>query len=101
MTVGKVDDVPEGEVRRFDVNGRQIAVINLGDSDFRAIGNVCSHAEAFLHEGDVDVEERTIECPRHGSVFHVDTGEPESLPATVPVPSYTVKIEDDEIKVEL
>jgi nitrite reductase/ring-hydroxylating ferredoxin subunit len=34
-------------------------------------------------------------------VFNVDTGEPESLPATSPVPTYPLTIDDDEIKVEI
>ncbi|HEX9824339.1 MAG TPA: non-heme iron oxygenase ferredoxin subunit [Actinomycetota bacterium] len=101
MTVAKVSDIPEGEARRFDVDGHSIAVVNLGDGEFRAIGDVCSHAEAYLHEGEVDVDMETIECPRHGSTFDLDTGRPRSLPATRPVPAYRVKVEDDEIKVEL
>lgn len=101
VTIGKIEDVPEGEARRFEVDGHEIAVANLGDGEFRALGDVCSHAQAFLHEGDVDVEERTIECPRHGSVFDLDSGRPVSLPATLPVPTYRIKVEDHEIKVEL
>jgi len=101
VTVAKVSDIPEGEARRFDVDGHSIAVVNLGDGEFRAIGDVCSHAEAYLHEGEVDVDMETIECPRHGSTFDLDTGRPRSLPATRPVPAYRVKVEDDEIKVEL
>jgi 3-phenylpropionate/trans-cinnamate dioxygenase ferredoxin subunit len=101
VTLGKTGDVPEGEARRFEVDGRLIAVVNMGDGEFRALGDLCSHAEAYLHEGEVDLDDRTIECPRHGSVFNLDTGDPESLPAIVPVPTYTLKVEDDEIKVEL
>jgi 3-phenylpropionate/trans-cinnamate dioxygenase ferredoxin subunit len=100
-TIGRAADIPEGEARKFVVDGREIAVINLGGGEFRAIGDLCSHAEAYLHEGEVDVDDRTIECPRHGSVFNVDTGEPESLPATSPVPTYPLTIDDDEIKVEI
>ena len=101
VTVARVDEIPEGEARRFDVDGHAIAVVNLGGGEFRAIGDVCSHAEAFLHEGEVDVDFETIECPRHGSTFDLETGRPRSLPATQPVPAYRVKVEDDEIKVEL
>jgi 3-phenylpropionate/trans-cinnamate dioxygenase ferredoxin subunit len=100
-TIGRAADIPEGEARKFVVDGREIAVINLGGGEFRAIGDLCSHAEAYLHEGEVDVDDRTIECPRHGSVFNVDTGEPESLPATSLVPTYPLTIDDDEIKVEI
>jgi 3-phenylpropionate/trans-cinnamate dioxygenase ferredoxin subunit len=100
VTVGRTEEIPEGEVRRFEVDGHEIAVVNLGDEGFRAIGDICSHAHAHLHEGEVDADFGTIECPRHGSTFDLDTGKPRSLPATVPVPTYAVKVENDEVKVE-
>jgi 3-phenylpropionate/trans-cinnamate dioxygenase ferredoxin subunit len=101
VTVCRTDDVPEGEARRFEVDGHEIAVINLGEEGFRALGDICSHAHAHLHEGEVDADFGTIECPRHGSTFDVETGKPKSLPATSPVPAYPVKVEDDEVKVEI
>ena len=101
VAVCRTGDVPEGEVRRFEVAGREIAVVNLGDEGFRAVGDICSHAHYFLHEGEVDADFGTIECPKHGSTFDLDTGKPRSLPATQPVPVYNVKIEDDEVKVEI
>ena len=51
-------DVPEGEARRYPVDGQQVAVVNLGEKGFRAVDAVCSHAHYFLDEGEVDVEER-------------------------------------------
>jgi 3-phenylpropionate/trans-cinnamate dioxygenase ferredoxin component len=101
VTVCRTDDVPEGEARRFEVQCHEIAVVNLGEEGFRALGDVCSHAQAYLHEGEVDPDMETIECPRHGSVFDLETGKPRSLPATLPVPAYAVKVEDDEVKVEI
>ena len=101
VAVCRTDDVPEGEVRRFDVAGHEIALANLGEEGFRAVGDICSHAHYFLHEGEVDVDFGTIECPKHGSTFDLDTGKPRSLPATQPVPVYNVKVEDDEVKVEI
>jgi 3-phenylpropionate/trans-cinnamate dioxygenase ferredoxin subunit len=101
VTVARAIDIPEGETRRFELDGREIAVVNLGEEGFRAIGDICSHAHAHLHEGEVDPDFATIECPRHGSTFDLETGAPRSLPATTAVPVYPVKIEDDEVKVEI
>ena len=101
VTVCRTQDVPEGEAKRFEVRGHEVAVVNLGEEGFRAVGDVCSHAQAYLHEGDVDPDFGTIECPRHGSSFDLDTGRAKSLPATAPVPTYTVKVENDEVKVEI
>jgi 3-phenylpropionate/trans-cinnamate dioxygenase ferredoxin subunit len=97
----RVDEIAEGEAKRFEVEGHEIALVNLGDEGFRAVGDVCSHAQAYLHEGEIDVDFETIECPRHGSTFDLDSGKPRSLPATAPVPVYNVKVEDDEVKVEI
>lgn len=99
--LAKTADIPEGEARRFEIDGHEIAVANLGGGEYRAVHDICSHAHALLHEGEVDVDERTIECPKHGSTFDLETGRPRALPATAPVETYTLKIEDDDIKVEL
>jgi 3-phenylpropionate/trans-cinnamate dioxygenase ferredoxin subunit len=101
VTVARTSDIPEGEVRRYMVDGHELALANLGEGQFRAVGDICSHAHAHLHEGEVDVDFETIECPRHGSTFDLETGKPRSLPATLPVPVYTVKVENDEVKVEI
>lgn len=94
-------DVPAGEARRFEVNGRLIALVNLGDDGFRAVDAICSHAHYFLDEGEVDVDERNIECPKHGSTFDLDTGKPRTLPATQPVQAFNVKVDDDDVLIEV
>lgn len=101
VEVGKTSDVPEGQARRFEVRGVPVAVVNLGGGEFVAIDDVCSHAEASLSEGEVDLELETIECPRHGSVFDLRTGRPRSLPATVPVATFPVKVEGDRLLIEV
>ncbi len=94
-------EVPDGEARRFPVGERLVAVANLGDEGFRAVDAICSHAHYFLDEGEVDVDEGTIECPKHGSTFDLETGRPRSLPATVPVEVYSVKLENDDVMIEV
>jgi 3-phenylpropionate/trans-cinnamate dioxygenase ferredoxin subunit len=94
------DDVPAGSARRFDLDGHRIAIVRIGD-DFYAIGDRCSHADYSLSEGDVWEEEKEIECPKHGSTFSLETGEPQTLPATQPVPVYDVQVDGDDVKVVL
>lgn len=101
VEVAKTGDIPEGEVRCVLVGEVRVAVVNLGEGQFAAVDDICSHAEASLSEGDVDVDDQTIECPRHGSTFDLRTGQPRSLPATVPVATYPVKVEGDTILIEL
>ena len=101
VEIGKLADVPEGEARRFVVDRIEIAVVNLGEGQFVAVDDICSHAESSLSEGEVDVEDETIECPRHGSTFDLQTGRPRSLPATVPIATFPVKVEGDTLLIEL
>ena len=95
-----VGDVEPGSARRFDVDGHRIALVRIGD-DFYAIGDRCSHADVSLSEGDVLTSDYEIECWKHGSTFDLRTGEPQSLPATKPVPVYEVAVDGDDVKVVL
>jgi 3-phenylpropionate/trans-cinnamate dioxygenase ferredoxin component len=101
IDVAGTADIPEGEARRFVVNRIEIAVANLGDGTFLAVDDICSHAESSLSEGEVDVDMETIECPRHGSTFDLRTGQPKTLPATVPIPTFPVKVDGERILIEL
>ena len=94
------DDLASGAARRFDVDGHRIALVRIAD-DFYAIGDRCSHADYSLAEGDVYEREREIECWKHGSMFSLETGQPQSLPATQSVPVYAVSMKDDDVMVEL
>ncbi|HEU0170389.1 MAG TPA: non-heme iron oxygenase ferredoxin subunit [Acidimicrobiales bacterium] len=95
-----LDELAPGTARRFDVARQQIAVIRVGD-DVYAIGDTCSHQNISLSEGEVDPDERTIECWKHGSTFSVETGEALILPATRAVPVYDVRVDDGQIVVVL
>ncbi len=99
--IAKVREVPTGEARGFQVDGRTVCIVNLGEAGFRAIGDLCTHAEALLHEGEIDVDDETVECPRHGSTFDLNTGAAKALPATLPEPTYPVEIDDDDILIEV
>jgi 3-phenylpropionate/trans-cinnamate dioxygenase ferredoxin subunit len=103
MTAGKevlgpLAELPPGGARRYEVGGVAIAVVRI-DDDVYAIGDTCSHQDVSLAEGEVDEDERTIECWKHGSSFSLETGEALTLPATRPVPTYEVRVEGDEIVV--
>jgi 3-phenylpropionate/trans-cinnamate dioxygenase ferredoxin component len=91
-------DVPDGEARRFDRDGLRLCVVHLGD-DWYAIGDECTHADYSLSEGTIWPDEREIECPKHGSAFSLETGDPQTLPAVVPVPTFDVRVEGDDVVV--
>ncbi len=93
-------DLEPGTARRFDVAGRRVALVRIDDT-FYALGDTCSHAEVSLSEGDVLADTREIECWKHGSAFSLETGEPSCLPAVRPVPTYEVRVEGDDVLLEL
>ena len=94
--LGRLDDLADGTARRVEVGGRVIALVRIGAQVY-ALGDVCSHADVSLSEGEVLPESREIECWKHGSAFSLETGEPQTLPATQPVPVYDVSVVDGEI----
>src|SRR6201987_5715964 len=96
--VCRISELGPGDVRRID--NPAIAVFNVGGALF-AIGDVCTHAEASLSEGQVHGE--TVECPLHGACFDLRTGEALTPPAVEPVQTFPVVLQGDGIyvKVEL
>ena len=99
IDVCAVDEVESGTAKRFDIGRLRLCIVRIGD-DFYAIGDRCSHEDYSLAEGEILEDEREIECWKHGSTFSLETGEPQSLPATKPVPVYDVKVDGDRLIVE-
>jgi 3-phenylpropionate/trans-cinnamate dioxygenase ferredoxin component len=93
-------DLAPGTARRFDVGETRIALVRVGDT-FYAVGDRCSHEDYSLSEGEVFQDECEIECPRHGSIFDLRTGEACSLPATKAVPTFEIDVTGDEVAVIL
>jgi 3-phenylpropionate/trans-cinnamate dioxygenase ferredoxin subunit len=85
----------------FQVGPTKLCVVRFADDRVYAIGDTCTHADVSLSEGEVDPLTRHIECWKHGSSFSLETGEPDTLPATKPVPTYEVVVEGDDVKVVL
>jgi 3-phenylpropionate/trans-cinnamate dioxygenase ferredoxin component len=91
VEIGALETLPRDRGIRVTIGEERIAMFRVGN-DVYAIGDRCSHAEASLAEGEVFGTD--VECPRHGSEFDMKTGKALSLPATKPVPTYPVSIED-------
>lgn len=99
LRVCSVADLSEGSGTAFEITGdTTVALFKIGGEVF-AVSDRCSHAEASLSKGDVFGCE--VECPRHGAVFDLSTGEPQTLPATVPLTKYDVRIEDGAVSINM
>ena len=103
VDVAGTGEIPAGEMKSFDVEGRNILVVNCGGG-YCAIGGKCTHRGGDLSKGRL--EGNIVTCPRHGSQFDVKTGKSSVGPKVGPVrlktkdePVYQVRIEGDRIKV--
>ena len=95
VTVGDSSEVPEGEVKAFDVNGaetRRRPLRRFAFSDIR------THRHCNLAMGG-ELDDHTIECECHGSMFDIRTGEVVNLPATDPIETYQAREADGQIQV--
>ncbi len=81
-----------------EAKGKKIALFRLEDGVY-ALDDICSHEYSRLSEGEV--WDGDVYCPKHGSRFEVRTGKVHGLPATKPVRSYPVKVEDGGIYVSV
>lgn len=101
LRVCALADVDVDSAIRVDVDGHRLAVVRCGSDDVYVIGDRCTHADVSLAEGEIDCQNGTIECWKHGSAFGLSDGRPRSLPATRPTPTYTVTIVDGDVFVEV
>jgi NAD(P)H-dependent nitrite reductase small subunit len=97
VTVAKSEDLAPGEGCVVEVNGNEVALFNLNGT-FYAIDNMCAHQGGPLGEGLLEGE--NVICPWHSWRYNVKTGVCSANPS-VKVKTYSVKIENDQIKIAL
>lgn len=94
--IGALSDLPSGEQLYVDIGELELVIFNVAGEIF-AIGDVCSHDDGPLGEGEIEGYE--VICPRHGARFDIRSGEATELPAVVDIPAYPVRITDGQIEV--
>lgn len=94
----QTSDVKPGERKIVEVEGEFVAIFNI-DGQYYAIEDVCSHDDGPVAEGDLEGHE--IVCPRHGARFDIRDGRVLSFPAITSIRSFPIKIEGDDILVDL
>lgn len=98
ISIAKTSEVPVGGFKPVEVSGKRLLICRTAEG-FYAIDDTCTHDDGPLADGWLDGT--AIECPRHGARFDVTTGKVLCLPAAVPINSYPVKLEGDDVKVQL
>ena len=98
ILVGTTDNVEVEDIIRFDHNDRTFCVYKLEDG-FYATDGICTHEDVHLEDGLVMDNE--VECPMHQGVFDIKTGEAVSPPACDDLKTYPVKVEDNNIYIQI
>jgi 3-phenylpropionate/trans-cinnamate dioxygenase ferredoxin subunit len=101
MTYTKVlptEDLAPGQMKGVEVSGKNILLVNL-DGKYYAIGDICTHMTCRLSEGSIT--SGNVKCPCHFSVFDVRTGKVLGGPAGKPEPVFKVRVEKEQILIDL
>jgi len=96
ILIGSLDELKSGERLFVEIDDLAIVLFNIAGKLY-AIGDVCSHDDGPL--GDGDLEGMEIICPRHGARFDVRDGMATSLPAVVDIPAYPVRVVEGQIEI--
>ena len=88
LDLGGLPDIPEGGPTKLRAGINDLAVVREGDR-ILAVHALCSHAGGPLPEGKL-VDDQ-IECPWHGSRFHLANGYVARGPSMYDVPAYEIR----------
>lgn len=97
IAVAKTTDLKPGQMKSFAVGDKGVLLANWEGTLF-ATEDLCTHDDGTLADGEL--VEGQIECPRHGGQFDLKTGRG-TLPAVMPIKTFSVKVEGDNILVAL
>jgi 3-phenylpropionate/trans-cinnamate dioxygenase ferredoxin subunit len=95
--VAKLSDVPLNETLRVTFDGKDVLLCNV-DGTVHAIEDACTHDGGALDQGEL--EGCRIMCPRHGAYFDVTTGAALTLPAILPLETYSVRVDGNDVFID-
>lgn len=84
---------------RFDHDGRTFAIYRSPEDTFHATDGLCTHEK--IHLADGLVMDDIIECPKHNGRFSYKTGEARGAPVCIDLKTYPVKVEGDDVFLEV
>ena len=99
VTVARLSDIPPGQTLKVKpTRTDEIVLCNVG-GEIYAVVDACSHDGGMLGFGDL--EDKFLACPRHGALFDVTNGAATTPPATLPIRTYPVRVENGEVQVAI
>ena len=90
VRVGTIAEVPEGEVRAFDLPAGRVAVAH-DERRLFAFAETCPGGGCALSEGAFDDRSALLTCATCDSVFDLETGEPVEGPARDPLQPFAAR----------
>ncbi len=96
MKVATTGELAPGEMISVEVDGEQVLLCNVG-GEFHAVHDECTHESYPLSEGTL--EGSAVVCTLHGARFALESGEVLAPPALVPLKTYAVRVEGEEVLV--
>jgi 3-phenylpropionate/trans-cinnamate dioxygenase ferredoxin component len=100
VRAASLSDLAEGGLLGVEVAGTRVCLARV-DGEVYAFRDNCSHRDFPLSEGELDTEECLVTCDWHGATFDIRTGAARSLPATRPITVFGVRVEGEDILVEV
>ena len=91
--------MPPESLKRVEAGGVPICLAHAEDGNFYAIGDICTHEEFSLSEGEL--WDMSVECPQHGSRFDLRDGHVTGLPAVITATTYPVSVEGEDVYVDV
>lgn len=91
-------EVPPGQMRRVEAPDGRILLANV-EGTFYAVDDLCTHEDASLSTGRLEGDR--VKCPLHGSRFCLRTGEPQEEPADEALRCYPVRLEGEQLIIDL
>lgn len=96
VAIAPISELGNGERIFVEIDNLPIVIFNIG-GEFFAVGDLCTHDDGPL--GDGDVEEFQVICPRHGARFDIQSGKALTLPAVEDIPAYPTRVIDGQVEV--
>ncbi|MEM1430434.1 MAG: MocE family 2Fe-2S type ferredoxin [Pseudomonadota bacterium] len=93
------DDIDTEDLIRFDHDGRTFAIYRSPDDEFFCTDGYCTHEDVHLADGLV--MDYVVECPGHNGQFDYRTGEAKRAPACVNLCTYPVRVEGDDVFIQI
>ncbi|MGH2732011.1 MAG: Rieske (2Fe-2S) protein [Actinomycetota bacterium] len=98
VDVTAANEVPEGEMASYRVNGHRIVLAKVRGS-LLAFDEICTHRGCSLAKGEL--EEKTVICPCHFGQFDLLTGQVLAGPPPAPIRVYPTRVLEGIVQVEI